>query len=80
MTRRSLRHPGRVGEVLGFATEAVEQPDLGLAFVALGKESDEFAVGAPAGVRRGDAFGGQGDGFAAGGGNHPDAFFVFVSI
>jgi hypothetical protein len=48
----------RVCEALGLAPEAVEQPDLGLAFIAGGEEGDELAIGAPAGVRGGGAFGG----------------------
>src|ERR1700704_4023168 len=47
-----------VCKALGFAAEAVEQPDLGLAFIAGGEESDELAIGAPAGVSGGRALGG----------------------
>ncbi len=48
----------RVGEALGFPTEPIEQPDLALAFLARGEESDEPAVRAPAGVSGGFTFGG----------------------
>jgi len=67
-------------QLLGFAALAVEEPDLFFAFVAFGEESEELAVGTPARMLGGDAFGGHGEGFAAGGGDHPDAGFVLVSL
>src|SRR5258708_12653463 len=67
-----------IGEALGFAAEPVEQPNLGLAFVAGGKESDELAVGTPAGVRRGVAPRCQSNRCSAGSRSHPDALFVLV--
>jgi hypothetical protein len=51
---------------------------LALAFVASRKEGDEFAIGAPAGVRGGNTFGSQCEGCVTGDRDHPDAFFVFV--
>jgi len=69
-----------VSEVSGFTSEAAEQPDLGLAIVSCGEESEVLAVGAPAGMRGRDAFGGQGDGIAAVGGDHPEALLVLVFL
>ena len=42
-------------------TEAIQQPDLGLAIAAFGEECEEFAVRAPTGVGGGEAFGGHGE-------------------
>src|SRR5438876_1216393 len=69
-----------VGEVSGFATKAIQKPDLGLAIVSCGEESEVLAVRAPAGMRGRDAFGGQGDGIAAVGGDHPKALLVLVFL
>jgi len=60
-----------VSKLLGFAALAIEEPDLRFAFVAFGQESQEFAVGTPAWMGGRDAFGGHGEGFAAGSGDHP---------
>jgi len=51
-----------------------------LGVVASGEEGEVFAVGAPAWVRRGDALGGEGDGIAAMGGDHPEALLVLVVL
>ncbi len=51
-----------------------------LAFVAFGEEGEEFAVGTPARVGGGDAFGGHRERVAAGDGDHPDARFGFVGL
>ncbi len=51
----AVRRPGKIfyvlnglGEALGLAALAVQQPDLGLALVALGKKCEILAVRAPA--------------------------------
>jgi len=41
-----------VGEALGFTSAETEEPDLSLTFIALGEESDGFAVGASEDARR----------------------------
>jgi hypothetical protein len=68
------------GETFRFAAADIEKPDLGLAFVACGKESDGFAVRTPARVGGGNARGGEGAAFAACDGSHPDAGFVLVLL
>ena len=70
-----------LGEALGFAAHAVEEPNLRLAFVALGEEGEILSVGAPAGMRRRNFFGGHdGIGIAAGGRGHPDAGLGLVFL
>src|SRR5205814_8588758 len=67
-----------VGEVSGFATKAIEKPDLGFATISGGEEGKVLAVGAPARMRGGDAFRRQGDGISAVSGNHPEALLVLI--
>src|SRR5713226_7206587 len=55
-------------EALRFPTAAIEEPHLVFASVASREEGEEFAIRAPAGMRRGKAFGSQGNGIAAAGG------------
>ncbi len=71
---------GGVGEVSGFAAKTVEKPDLGFAIVSRGEEGEIFAIGAPARMRGGDAFGGHGNGIAAVGRNHPEALLVLIFL
>src|SRR5882724_7831422 len=70
----------RLGEALSFSAAETEEPNLSLTLVALGEEGDGFAVGTPARVRGGDAFGGESDGVATGARDHPDALFVLVGL
>jgi hypothetical protein len=83
----AIGRPGEVfdvlrgfSEALSFSAAKIKEPDLGLTLVAFREESDGFAIGAPAGMRGGDAFGGESDGIAAGARDHPDALFVFVGL
>jgi len=69
-----------VGEALSFTALAVEEPNLGFTSLAGRDEGEGLSVGAPAGMFGGDAFGGHGEGIAAGGGDHPDAGFGFVGL
>ena len=61
-----------LGELLGLAAQPIEEVDLRLALVTLGKKGEKLVVGRPAGVIRGDAFRGQRDGIATGGGHLVD--------
>ena len=56
-----------------FPAKTIQEPDLGLALIAGGKECEPLAVGAPTRARRADALRCQGDGFSAGCSNHPNA-------
>jgi len=67
-----------IGDVLGFSAEAVQQPDLGLAFIALGKKGEKLVVRAPARMRRGNLLGSHGKGIPAGRRYHPDARLLLV--
>src|SRR6266478_344414 len=71
---------GTVGEVSGFATEAIEKPNLGLAIVSSGEKGNVLAVGAPARVGGGDAFGGQGNGITAVIRDHPETLLILVFL
>src|ERR1700730_2213314 len=82
---RAVGRPGevvdilrRAGEPLSFAAGAIEEPDLRFAFVASGEKSEVLAVGTPARVGGGDAFGGERDGVATVSGNRPDALFGLI--
>jgi hypothetical protein len=70
----------KVGEALSFTALAVEEPNLGFASLAGRDEGEGLSVGAPARVGGGDALGGHGKGVAAGGGDYPDAGFIFVGL
>src|SRR6266436_2672903 len=71
---------GTVGEVSGFATEAIEKQNLGLAIVSSGEKGNVLAVGAPARVGGGDAFGGQGNGITAVIRDHPETLLILVFL
>src|ERR1700686_1779452 len=84
---RAVRRPNEivdilrsVGEVLRFAAGAAEQPDLRLAFIAGGEESEVLAVGAPARMRGRDTLSTHSDCIAAREGRHPNAFFALIFL
>lgn len=69
-----------VRKLLGIAAEAVQEPDLRFAVVALGKKGKELAVGTPAGMGGRVGCGGERERVAAGCWDHPNACFVFVGL
>jgi len=60
------------GQRLGFASRAVQEPDLRFLFSPFGQEGQILPVGAPARTRRRARFGGHRDRIPAAEGDHPD--------
>src|SRR5262249_48065812 len=69
-----------IGEADALTAGAIEQPNLILAAIACGKESEVLAVRAPTRMRGGNAFERERKRIAAMGGNHPEALLVLVVL